>query len=244
MPISSNYLLLQSQIADELGGRTDLLSVLSGSGLTLSPIKNAIQSAVAKWERVPFYFNESYDTSFFTTVNNQELYTSATSVKISTLVNIYRLHVTISGVRYPLKRRAWQYIEDNATSTTAGSPTDFAYFAQQIRMYPIPDGAYVVAAAFTQRVPLMTADGDSTIWTSDGFDLIRCEAKRILAMEVLHDAEMAQRMRIAIHGDPGDPRDTGYLGILKEETARRGRFDWVQAEREDPTGAVAVARSA
>jgi len=51
MTISATYLQLQRQIADELGDRTDLLTPLSDSGETLSPIQNAVQSAIAKWER-------------------------------------------------------------------------------------------------------------------------------------------------------------------------------------------------
>lgn len=243
MAISTTYLLLQSQIADELGGRTDLLSVLSGSGLTLSPIKNAIQSAIAKWEREPFYFNEDYDTSFFSTANGTEVYTSVTSTKISTLLNIYRLRVTISSTRYPLVRRTWAYLDDNALSTTAAAPTDYAYFAQQIRLYPVPDNTYVVGAAYMKRLAALSADGDTNAWTGDGFDLIRSEAKRILAREVLHDEEMAHRMSLAIHGDPQVPGDRGYLGILRDESARRGRFDTLRAEHDDGPGLVTAARN-
>lgn len=243
MAISTTYLLLQSQIADELGGRTDLLSTLSGSGLTLSPVKNAIQSAIARWEREPFYFNEDYDTSFFSTANGTEVYTSATSTKISTLLNIYRLHVTISGSRYALVRRTWAYMDDNAVGTTVGPPTDFAYFAQQIRLNPIPDAIYTVAASYMKRLTALSADADTNAWTSEAFDLIRSEAKRILAREVLHDEEMAKRMSIAIHGDPQVPGDRGYLGTLRDETARRGRFDTLRAEHEDGPGLVAATRS-
>ena len=45
MAISADYITLQKQIADELGDRTDLLSSLSDSGLTLSPVQNAIHAS-------------------------------------------------------------------------------------------------------------------------------------------------------------------------------------------------------
>src|SRR5687767_6459068 len=112
MPISTTYLLLQSQIADELGGRTDLLSVLSGSGLTLSPIKNAIQSAIAKWERVPFYFNEAYSTSWFSTAAGTEVYTSASLAAIATIANIHSLRVVSGTTRTRLIRQTWAWMED------------------------------------------------------------------------------------------------------------------------------------
>ena len=239
MPISTTYLLLQSQIADELGGRTDLLSTLSGSGLTLSPIKNAIQSAIAKWERVPFYFNEFYDIApFFSTVINQEIYTTAASAAIATLANIHRLHLSGSS-RFPLIRVTPAQMDDMATSATAAKPTHWSYFAQNIRLYPIPDAVYAVAGQYTRRVAALSADADVNVWTQDGFDLIRSEAKLILALEVLHDAEMAARMRLAIYGDPSDPRTKGYYQALVEETDRRGRFDTVRTV-DDPTGAAST----
>lgn len=243
MAISATYIVLQQQIADEIGGNTALLSPLSGSSLTLSPVKNAIQSAIARWEREPFYFNEDYDTSFFSTANGTEVYTSVTSTKISTLLNIYRLHVTVAGSRYALVRRTWAYMDDSAVSTTTGAPMDFAYFAQQIRLNPIPDAIYVVAASYMKRLSALSADSDTNGWTTDGFDLIRSEAKRILAREVLHDEEMAHRMALAIHGDPQVQGDRGYLGILRDETARRGRFDTLRAEHDDGPGSMAAARN-
>lgn len=57
MSISRNYGLLQKQIADECGDNQGLLAPLSADSGLLSPIQNAIQSAIAKWEREPFYFN-------------------------------------------------------------------------------------------------------------------------------------------------------------------------------------------
>lgn len=242
MPISTTYLLLQSQIADELGGRTDLLSTLSGSGLTLSPIKNAIQSAIAKWERTPFYFTETYSASWFSTVAGTETYATAALTAIATNANIYRLNITSATTRTPLTRRAWNKIGDKATSTAnvdRGLPTEWAYAAEQIRLWPIPDAIYAIGALYTQRLTALSADSDTNVWTQDGFDLIKAEAKLILALEVLHDSDLAARMRLAIYGDPQDQRAKGYLQVLLDETERRGRFD-TDRSFDDVTGAKSV----
>src|SRR5712672_1259731 len=103
---------LQKQIADELGDRQDLMTPLSDSGVPLSPIQNAIQSAIAKWEREPFYFNEAYTVPLFTTVIGQELYTVNDAVTIENSPDIVKLHILISGNRFHLERRSWAYIED------------------------------------------------------------------------------------------------------------------------------------
>jgi len=217
----ASYLLLASQIADELGGRTDLLTPMSGSGLTLSPIKNAIQSAIAKWERERFYFNEAYNyagTPLFATIAGQEIYGVADNAGIATAPEIDSLRPTISGTRRVLIRRSWAYLDDiSPLSSARGQPSEWAYFAEQIRLYPIPDAVYPIAASRVQRVAALSADADTNVWTTDALDLIRCEAKLILAQEVLHDAEMAGRMQVQIYG----PR--GYLYALKAETARRAK---------------------
>ena len=142
MAISADYITLQRQIADELGNRTDLLSPLSDSGLTDSPIKLAIASAIAKHERETFYFNGSYDQPMFTTVAGQEFYTTSDAAAIENSPYIYSLHLLVNATRRPMTLQPWQYLEDiSSTPAGRGQPFDWAYFGRQIRLYPIPDGA-------------------------------------------------------------------------------------------------------
>lgn len=213
----------------ELGDKTQLLPSATG---IWSPIKNAIQSAVAKWEREPFYFNEVYTASFFSTVNAQEFYTVSDAATIPTTVAIKRLHVTISSARYSLIQRDWDFLEDIGVSATVGKPTDFAYFAQQIRLYPVPDGAYVVSLSGTRRLTALTADADTNGWTQDGFDLIKAEAKLSLASEYLHDPGLAAAMVAAIYGTPaaeGMPPSEGILAMLRKETLSRAKPGIIRA---------------
>lgn len=221
MAISSTYIVLQRQVADELGDRTDLLTALSDSSLTLSPVKNAIQSAIAKWEREPFYFNEVYGT-LFTTVSAQETYTSSDAAAIATSPDLIHLHVLVNANRYELTPRSWQYIDGiSVNPQNTGEPVDYAVFAEQIRLYPIPNGAYPVTQSGTTRPAALSNDSDANVWTQDAYDLIRSEAKLILAREVLHDDAMEARMVKAIYGNPGVRRERGYLAALKAETMRR-----------------------
>lgn len=236
MAITANYVILQNRIVDELGDRSDLKAPLLTAVGQSSPIKRAIQSAIAKWEREPFYFTEVYDTSFFTTVNNQEYYTTADDADIPAIVSITRLHVTISSSRYALIPRRWNYLDDISTGTTAGNPTDYAYFASQIRLYPIPNGAFPVALSGHKRLATLSADGDSNAWTLDGFDLIRCEALLSLATELLHDPALAAAMERAIYGYPENPSRKGYLQVLREETERRARPGMRRADGDPPRG--------
>lgn len=222
MAISSTYLLLQKAVADELGDRTDLLSPLSDSGLTLSPIKNAVQSAIAKWEREPFYFTEAYSSPLFTTVASQEFYTTSDAPAIATAPEIYLLHALVSANRYTLNPRTWEYLDEiSVNPAVTGQPIDWAYFAEQIRLYPIPNGAYPIRATRLTRPSALSADSDANVWTQDAYDLIRSEAKLILAREVLHDAGIQGEMQAAIYGNRMTG-ERGYLYALKAETTRRG----------------------
>lgn len=224
MAISATYLQLQQQIADELGDRQDLLTPLSDSALTFSPIQNAVRSAIAKWEREPFYFNEVYSQNLFNTSPGQEFYSSSAAGMVANSPGILKLHVLISSNRYTLNVRTWQYLEDVSTNpAVTGQPTEYAYFAEQMRLYPIPNGVYPITLSATQRAAEMTEDGDTSVWTTDAFDLIRSESKLILAQEVLYDDELANRCRIAIYGNPAVPKERGYLSALKGESTRRAR---------------------
>lgn len=236
MAISGTYISLATQIADELGDRSDLLSPQLVASAANSPIKRAIQSAIAKWEREPFYFTETYTASFFTTVNAQEFYTTSDAPAIATTLSITRLHITISGSRYALTARRWNYIDDISTGTTAGKPTDFAYYAEQIRLYPIPDAAYVVALSGNKRLTALSADSDANAWTQDGFDLIRCEAKLILARGLLKDEALALQCETEIYGHPEKPNLVGHLQALRAETERRARPGMLRAAGDPPRG--------
>ena len=230
MSISGNYIQLQQQVADELGDRTDLLTPLGDSGLLLSPVQNAIQSAISKWEREPFYFVESYQTLFNTNgnvpagFNGQEFYTVADGAGIATASRIVKLRVLVNGQRYTLTPRTWQYLEDTSVNpqVTSSYPSDWSYFAETIRLYPIPSQPLPVQASYDARQGPLVESGDSNVWTQDGWDLIRSEAKLILAREVLHDQGIVTECLAAIYGTPGVRGERGYLYALKAESTRRG----------------------
>ncbi len=220
MAISDTYLGLQLRISDELGARTDLLTPLPGSNLTKSPIQNAIDSAIAKWEREPFYFNEIYDTTWFTTVIGQEFYTALDDPSIATMAGIYKVTAVVSGNRYTVIPRTWNYLADIAitASRQASWPSDYAYYNETVRLYPVPSGAIVMQVTGIQRFAALSGDSDANAWTEDAFDLIRCEAKLGLATEVLYDDDLAAKMQTAIYGTP---QVRGYLQALKGESSRR-----------------------
>lgn len=235
MAITATYLQLQQAIADELGDRQDLMSPLGDSGLSLSPIQNAIQSAIALWEREPFYFNEAYNEGDFTLSPGQEFYGPTTEpVAVTAFENIGKItkvRVLINSNRYTLNARTPQYIEDISVNPAVQSefPIDFSYFGGQMRFYPIPDQAIPVTLMDNQRLGALVEPTDSNAWTTEAYDLIRSQAKLILAREVLNDDNLVTRMETAIYGMSSAggswgrvPSQRGYYYALKAESTRRG----------------------
>jgi hypothetical protein len=228
--ISSNYLTLQQQIADELGDRQDLLTPLADSPLTLGPIQNAIQSAIARWERESFYFNQFLlqvnpnGSNPLVTSVGQEYYgktTTPNAYDFTSIASIKKAWIYISSNRYPLNPRTTEYLDDvSVNPANTGEPTDWAFSAMMLRLYPISNSIYPVGFEGVQKLAALVNPGDSNCWTQDAFDLIRSEAKLILAQEVLSDADLEASMTKAIYGTPGTSRK-GYLADLKGETVRR-----------------------
>jgi hypothetical protein len=175
----ASYLDMQTRIADELD-RPDLTV----------QIKRAIVSAVRFHERTTFYFTE---TSFtFATVNGQELYTASDAPAIATSPSLDRLNANYYGTRTPLTKRTWDYLDGISTmAISLGQPADWAYRAEAIRLYPVPNGAYTITAYSVPRLTELSSDSDSNAWTNDAEALIRARAKWDLALNVIRGSEMA-----------------------------------------------------
>ncbi|WP_217589739.1 hypothetical protein [Burkholderia sp. GbtcB21] len=193
---------MQTRIADEIL-RSDLTS----------QIQNAIQTAIKQYERIPFYFNQIRQEAAFFTAQGQEFYTSANSALIAQMVTLNRVTVTVSGNRYSLNPRTPEYLEDTSVNPIVlGQPVDYAYFAEQLRFYPIPDNAYSVALSGIYRLFTLANSSDTNPWTSDAELLIRSRAKYELALHVLRDADMATLMKAS---------ELEALSDLRGETIRR-----------------------
>lgn len=236
MGLNHTYQYMQYKIADELGDRIDLLTPLAdlSAVLTNGPIQDAIQSAIALWERKKFYFNElvvdgfNASTCDWATAVGQEYYGLTTSPVAwttpdpTTVAGIDKMMIYVGGQRWPLETRTNQYMMDvSVNPSVTGWPADVAYVAQMFRFYPIPQGIYPIYMMGAKRLPALVAAGDSNAWTQDAYDLIRTQAKLILAEETLQDADMAAACRRAIYGEPDVPGRDGYLAALQDETTSR-----------------------
>ena len=173
------------RIADELD-RTDLTT----------QIQKAIQTAIDRYERKRFYFNEARSLTF-NTVDGQEFYTSSDASDIPNLLFIDNVKLTVSGSdKIDLERVPYSELEHDSSNLTVdeGQPTSYAYFAKQLRLYPIPNAAYAVRVSGVFSLSDLSATADTNAWMTDGEALIRSRAKRELLTHVIRDAEGAQAM--------------------------------------------------
>lgn len=153
-------------------------------------IKNAIQSAIAYYSGTRFWFNQVQFT--FPIVANDEFFDSADNAEIPNLLAIDSFYVTSGGVRYPLLPATNAEIDQAQNGLFKFRPDTWAYVRKQIRIYPIADAAYTATVEAWSRLSALVADADTNAWMTDGEELIRQRAKRILAMDITKEITDAQ----------------------------------------------------
>lgn len=200
-----------NRIADELGGRTDLLA--NSTGMSTPPIQLAILDAVNLHQSERFWFNEYRTASAFSTVSGQEFYTSSDWADLATILHIDKISVLISGNRYYMEARTEEYMEDvSLNPNVLGNPEDYSYYNFRLRLYPIPDGAYPMNVLGSKHFTALSANSDANVWTTEAEGLIRAQAKKFLYRDTLMDDVGAARMDRAI---------AEQLTSLRAQTMRR-----------------------
>lgn len=176
---------MEARIANELD-RSDLTT----------EIQQAIATSVQFYQRKNFYFNE--DSFVFNTVVGQEYYGVADSpmIPISPKIQILRLQYG-GGVRWELTKQTFEYIDnESASSDWRGVPEDWAYRAQQIRIYPIPSQVWPITAFNIQPDDFSLTDSDySGPWVNDAEYLIRTRSKIELLVNVIREPDMAVELQ-------------------------------------------------
>lgn len=182
----TTYADMYTRIGDEIQDATALLP----------QIQNAIQDAIAFHERSKFYFNTDSNVAF-STVRGQEWYYSPADFPLNnSLVEIISMAVSISGVLCPLQAEDYEQLDRAQNGSITGPPRAFSYFAECVRLFPIPDAVYPVIFSFHSRLPPLVNPTDTNAWMTDAEMLIRQTAKVFLATDVLQEAGIAQGAQI------------------------------------------------
>lgn len=182
----ASYADLQARIAREIH-RSDLTS----------DIRAAILSAVAFFSSQRFAGNEKRWS--ITTIAGEKFYgvdTASPGTLPSDILEIDSITVTANSRIYQLDRMSYTDMDaiDAGTTPLAGYPRLWSWYANQIRLYPTPNAAYVLNISGQCKLAELSAETDSNFWTNEAEELIRCRAKRDLYAHVLMDDANAIRM--------------------------------------------------
>jgi hypothetical protein len=217
-PGANTYGQLQARIQNEVLGSP-----------STSDIQNAIQDAIAMYEREPYWFNSerifggvSGSLSNLQTTAGKEFYSDVDLPILINIPHISKILVLAFGNRYPLNERTPQWIDDVSISTTwQGLPTDWAYQNGSLRIYPVPNGTYPLILDVTIRFAPLVNTSDYNPWTNRAERLIRYTAKMLLFRDIIRDADQAAFFEREIHGDASQPYKLGEYPRLKAESFRR-----------------------
>lgn len=170
----STLAALKSRIADELA-RTDLNS----------QIAQAVSEAIYDYQSTRFSFNQARES--LSTVADQEFYTSDDLP--GEVIEIDSIRATINGRTYQLAVWGYQELDRIASTTnTTGQPLAWAWYAEELRLYPVPDGAYTLTISYHKRIDA-PSDAEENVWTNEKYagQLIRYSALRRIALDYLKD---------------------------------------------------------
>lgn len=173
---------IKSAIADDLDDT---------SGEYAAQISAAVIGAIRYCERAKYYFNQTRDKTF-TTESGRDIYDGNDLPDVATLVQAQEVLIEAGGQALPLDKITAEDMEVLAGTATAGQPTRYSYFAQQMRLFPTPDATYTIRLQLSpyRLVPLAN-EGDTNAWLSEAYDLVKARAKYILHKDTLKDANLA-----------------------------------------------------
>lgn len=122
-----------------------------------------------------------------------------------------RLARTVAHQGAKLEKRPLEALEHRGET---GRPAQWAENEGAIQLWPVPDGAYVLAVFGLAAAGLPASGDESNCWTTEAYRLILSAAKKILYRDVLRDSEGAMTAAAA---------EEEALTRLRRETRRRSR---------------------
>lgn len=174
--------------------RTNIINETLRDDLTQAQLTKAINDAIKIWEGERFTFNEK--RYLLDTVQGQEYY-GITTADGEEILEVDSITITVSNFPYPLKPRTQQWFDQyqSPAQNYTGQPDSYGIFGNQLRLFPIPDGAgpnsgsYVITISALARLgpnPLSDAN-DTNGWMTEGETLIREQAKLLIYRNLLRD---------------------------------------------------------
>jgi hypothetical protein len=157
---------LQDRIADDIN-RTDLSD----------QIRDQIRLAIVHYGRIPFWFNEARTTI-----------TASSSTTFLTVPSDYldKVELYINIGTYPCLMLEKPLNEILEYRPSGGSqPHSYAYFGDRFELDCPVNTTYTFPLWYIKELATLSATADSSLWTSQGEDLIVYRAEKMLYSRVL-----------------------------------------------------------
>lgn len=172
----ATYIETQQRIASEIS-RDDLTT----------NIRQEILSAIEYYKQRRFWWNETTGTT--TTVAS----TNYVSLP-SDFVDLDILQITVGSNTTKLLQQTYDDIVGWDINGQTGQPTSFALYQDRVRLYPTPNDAYTITFHYVKALAELSDDADENAWLTDGEELIRLHAKKMLYANKIRNAKAAQDM--------------------------------------------------
>lgn len=178
-------------------------------------IKSSICSAVILHKDKRYKWNEGNIS--FNTVADQPTYDEDDDADIGLIASFDSVKVT--SPETVLIKRDIKWMRARISDAT-GTPEDFAYYERQIYLYPVPSSVLTInilgvleLADLTQSAgsQIMTRENIQTLpnnyttaWFTDGYEIIKAQAKSFLSINHLRNVTEGQTMGSLAAGLAGD----------------------------------------
>jgi len=169
--------------------RDDLGTSGAPLAVTDSSIYNAIQDAIADYQRESFFINENVDSSQLTTTG-VNLYDFPTDLFAPIQTDIIGNNIVMPLL--PLEYQIMDAWDAVVPLPVQGFPVYVATMKNQVRLYPTPNtDTYKIRFIYQQILTAPTLIADTNFWTTSAESLIRNRAKYNLNVTVIRDTEAA-----------------------------------------------------
>ena len=188
---------MRTRISGEINRRP--ADVIGPNGLTVGgAINREINSAVRHYEGMRVWWTEVRNWYISSTVDGQRYYSLTSDfLKMDSLVIHY------NSSKWPLRERTWDDIEDKDRSIDdiKGTPQSYVIYGNEIRLFPIPNGAYSLIGSYVKSTPRTSLTGSYTTtatstashndrtggWYEYGEEVIRERAKAAVMINYFRD---------------------------------------------------------
>lgn len=187
-------------------------------GLT-TEIAEAIATAIEFYRGQRFFMLDRDSVDVSLTIG-QASYTANDDANIGLLERLDYLHLVWGSQTFNLARRSPEWMDTaSLNGQSAGEPFTYSWFAETIRLYPIPNISGMSMRMSGQFHVAAPTDDNATgnAWMVEAEQLIRCHAKYELFTHVLMNPQMSEMFDPEGQGTP----TARALAVLKRRSTHK-----------------------